>query len=79
MPDWRILSCTVSGQGDPIQCHDENGEEVFVCIAAREGGPDDSIMPRRAIGTGSVRMSAMRSLVDAMSRHDPSGRMLPSR
>lgn len=82
MPDWYVLSQTVTAKGEPREFA-TFGELEMVrqhAIAAErsKGGSDDRI-PRRALGIGVTRAHARRSLVEIISAYDPSYRLLPPR
>jgi hypothetical protein len=78
MPDWKVIQATVTASGDPRQFYDESGE-VFVLALERVSGGNDTHMPRRVIGTGRDRASAVASAHATMRTYDSIGRILPSR
>ena len=77
MPNWIVTTGTATG--DPIQCFDANGEEVFVLILTRVGGGSDERTPRRVVGTGATRGHAHAAAHASMSRYDNMGRVVSSR
>lgn len=83
MPTWVKIAPMMTAGGDPQQFFKdaihEHEREVFIIGALRVSGGDDSAMPRRVVGMGPTREHARRSLEDALSRYDPTYRLVSSR
>lgn len=77
MAEWIRTFATATG--DPMQCWDLNGEELFAIVFIRLTGGDDEKMPRRVIGTGRTRADAQASADHALSRYDDRHRVVPAR
>lgn len=77
MANWIRTVSTQSGQ--PAQCFNEAGEEVFVLVLLREGGGSDERIPRRVVGTGRTRALANTRAFRALRRYDRMGVVVPSR
>lgn len=81
---WKILSQTVTAGGDPREfivgdTQAMSDKKLFIIGAERTGGPSDSRMPRRALGTGTDRASARRSLQATIIGYDPSYQLISAR
>lgn len=73
---WQVLTQTVTGgkKEDPrefgVESHFFGQDRIFIIAAERVGGGNDDRVPRRALGIGTDRASAARSLHACVSRYD---------
>ena len=82
MADWLVLSQTVTAGGFAHDFGVDMGgtlEKLHIIAAERQGGGDDTVIPRRAAGLGADAQEARADLDETVSRYDPSGRVVFSR